>query len=137
MFCPLDAISFIVDDELALEAVQSFVARLDPGGVLAIAGSFSDSDPRTWDWVRRPDVPIASTGVTQVGERRAVEADGRCPNDERAITVVAPDGRMSAREDGIQLRRLRSISEIFAESEVTNLPCYGSDADYAFTGWKG
>lgn len=140
MFCPLNAFSFIVDDDLARESVRSYAAGLAPGGVLALTGSAGDSLLRTrTDWVRRPDVPIPGGDVAQVTERRTVEPDGRCLKVERVIEVVDPDGRVRAREDGVQLRRLRPVAELaelFAEAGLIRLHAYGSDVDHVLTGWK-
>ena len=141
MYCPLNAFSFIVDDSLALESVRSYVAALEPGGLLALAGSAGDDTlSAQTDWVRRPDVLLPDSLVAHIEERRVPEPDGRCLKVERTIEVAGHDGRVRAAERGIQMRRLRPIAELaemFAQANLAELHAYGSDADYILTGRKG
>ncbi len=138
IFCPLNAFSFVTDDELALESVASYVAALAPGGVLALAGSAGDASlGNSTDWVRRADVPVEDGLLARVWERRVLAAERRCLRVEREIQVVDPDGRVLREQQGKQMRRLRPIrqlAQVFADAGLTQLHAYGDDADYVLTG---
>ncbi|MFF9559611.1 methyltransferase domain-containing protein [Streptomyces albus] len=139
LYCPLNAFSFIVDDDLARESVHSYAAALAPGGILALSGSAGDAAvlrTRT-DWVRRPDVPLDGGRTALVEERRRTRDGGRLLAVERTVRVLDPDGRVRTTEEGTQLRRLRPMAELaqlFAEAGFTHLHAYGNDADHVLTG---
>ncbi|MFV0533009.1 MAG: class I SAM-dependent methyltransferase [Cumulibacter sp.] len=141
IYCPLNAFSFIIDDDMAVTAVRSYVAALNRGGVLALAGSAGDAASHsTKGWVRRADVPLDPVRRAEVKERRVVEAGGRCLRVERIIRIVAADGTLIETSHGTQLRRLRSIAELaqmFAAAKLGALHGYGDDSDYILSGRKG
>jgi SAM-dependent methyltransferase len=131
IYCPLNAFSFIVDDDAAEAAVRSYVAALRPGGVLALAGSAGDGALHAGTgWVRRADVPVGDTRHAEVQERRV----------ERIIRIVDEDGTVIEIEHGTQLRRLRPMAELaamYARAGLVALHGHGNDADHILTGRKG
>ncbi|UCM88678.1 methyltransferase domain-containing protein [Streptomyces marincola] len=141
MYCPLNAFSFVIDDELARASLRGYAAALETGGTLAITGSAGDPAAlrATAGWVRRPDVPVDEAHVARVEERRTAEAAGRHLRVERIVELVDAAGTVRARQEGTQLRRLRPMSELaelFDEAGFTDLHAIGDDADHVMTGRK-